>query len=154
MENQHNQSTKEDSAKYFDRLMLRNIVILRTAREMTQIDLARQCGWETSKLIDYESGRKFVPWSDAIVLARALGVPVGLFKKDIAYVFHANNGVRLPELLRDLRVRRRLTQAQISEQLNMPKSAYNDIESGKNLADPQTMISLAELLCQMPKTSA
>lgn len=131
-----------------------NVRILRTAYRMSQLHLAQKCGWARTTVVRLESGERHPAWGQVCVLANVLGVPLGLFEKNIAWVFAANNGNQLPDLLRDLRISRGLTQKQLSEQLGIGNSAYTDIESGKRLADTQTLIAIADMFCQKRKLAA
>lgn len=57
-------------------LAARNLAAERTRRRWTQEELAARVGWKRNRITRIEIGKRRVTLDDALVLCRALGVPL------------------------------------------------------------------------------
>lgn len=112
-----------------------NVKALRTAKGMTQIELAKIIGVTQSTYSAYESGAYELPMDKLPLIAEALGVSV-----DDIEIYNEKS------LITFYRKRKGLKQSELAEKTGLSTSALSNFETGRFKPSPATMQRIADAL--------
>lgn len=137
-----------------NQLMRTNVRLLRTSLGWTQVHLAERCGWARTTIVRLESGESVPSYGQVCVIAKSLGVPIGVLQRDLSWLFKANAFRTFGEELRHRRIALNLTQQEAADRCGMTRTQYCDLEADKVPATHQQIVELSEAFGEVPSVAA